>query len=337
MKKKIISQQEYDKLNYATLYDYNSDGYDLKGIIDIYEYLKDKQTKDIRGNDIYNAHLRFLDIALGRAFFMPRYIKVNEEFLKSNYLSQELKKEIYNIINNDCSEDLKKLLNSDKHMNDFTMRQIKMIEKSIRKTHKASTDSDIKQKCNDILEIYGDYFFVLDGKGPINYTKKTIGEKMPIAMLELSNIISNPSFYSGYGVDKSNISEDHLFSLYKKFVKFYPNKAEEFVKMIKMIPRLTGTEFVNNYLIFVNNGFDSAFCNKNGKVSIDGVHGAARDLVGAVSIVTMLDNSDEKTEKRLQDYIISEFDKMVEEYKNIKQIEKNNNKQYKVKKLGSKI
>ena len=91
-----------------------------------------------------------------------------------------------------------------------------------------------------------------------------------------------------------------MFSIYKKFSKFYPDKANEFVKMVRSISRLTPTEFVTNYLSFVRNGLDSNFKHKEGNVSVDGTYGETRDLVGAVSMFHMFGREQSDLDKRFE-------------------------------------
>lgn len=328
MGKEVISGEKYSQLLETTQY-CNSTNCDVNDIIDIFEYLKDK-TADGRGRDdkvgkIENLHLDFLQIALIRTYFMPKYNQATEDFLKSSYLSEELKKEICSVLNdNCCSKELMELLSSGRQMNDFSRKEIKAIEDSLHKTYEALSNGAKKGKCGKILDLFDDYFFVVDGIGPIEYIKEKKGTELPIIMLQKSGVISSPSHYSGYDVDRRCLGEEHLFSIYKKFVNFYPDKAEEFVKMVRSISRLTPTEFVTNYLLFVRNGLDSNFKNKKGNVSVDGLYGVEKDFVGAVSMFSLFSRESLALYKRFQSSeqrsIKRNFAQMVKEFKSTQEL-----------------
>ncbi len=130
-----------------------------------------------------------------------------------------------------------------------------------------------------------------------------------------------------------------MFSIYKKFVKYYPEKAEKFVAMVRSISRLTPTEFVTNYLLFVRNGLDSGFKNKEGNISIDDEHGSARDLVGAATTFSLLSRGQSDLDRRFeldeQIFIRDRFSQMIEEFKSAQESEEtkhNDGKKVKVQK-----
>lgn len=324
MDKEFISGGEYNSFLETTRYS-DSTRFDVNRIIEIYEYLKDKKTEERsfygEPRKIENAHLDFLRIALGRIYFSPKYNQATEDFLKSDYLSEELKKEIYGVLKETCcSEQLTVLLNSERRINDFSKDEIKEIEDSLCRISDALSDNKDGEKCKEIYEMFEDFIFVIDGVGPIEYIKEKNGSELPIIMLEKSGIPSHSSYYSGYGVDRRYLGEEHLFSIYKKFAKFYPNKADEFLKMVRAISRLTPTEFVTNYLSFVRNGLDSDFKHKEGNVSVEGTYGETRDLVGAVSMFHMFGREQSDLDKRFEleseISIRRSFNQMVEEFKN---------------------
>lgn len=334
MEKKIISEEKYDKLKEKIRYDAK----DINELINIYDYLKDKKAKYYNGIH-ENAHLSFLESLLFKTESdrLSGYSEVDEEFLKSEYLSKELKNEIYDRIKNyNCPSDLVNLLNGEKLINDFSKEEIKQIMNY-------DIPDDNKEKYNYFCHLINNYLFVLDGTGVVEYIKELYKEQLPIVMLRKSNVVTRSSYYSGYGVDYSLLGQRHLFSLYKKFVKYYPDKAEEFEKLVNYIPRLTATEFINNYNEFINNGLDSNFILKEGNISIDGVYDQTRDFVGIVSIFSLLGEPksvreievEKEFEKRTNDSIKKEFNEMVKEYKK-SQDSKEDIKEYVKKYLTSK-
>ena len=323
MGKEFISAGEYNSFLETTRYS-DSTRFDVNRIIEIYEYLKDKKTEERsywgEPRKIENAHLDFLRIALDRIYFSPKYNQATEDFLKSDYLSEELKKEIYDVLQGICcSVQLTTSLNGERKISDFSTDEIKEIEASLCRASDALSDNKDGEKCKEIYEMFEDFIFVIDGVGPIEYIKEKNGSELPIVMLEKSGIPSHASYYSGYGVDRRYLGENHLFSIYKKFAKFYPDKADEFVKMVRDISRLTPTEFVTNYLSFVRNGLDSDFKHKGGNVSVEGTYGETRDLVGAVSMFHMFGKEQSDLERRFEleaeISIRRYFNQMVEEFK----------------------
>ena len=218
MEKEFISGGEYNSFLEKTRYS-DSTSYDMNKIIEIYEYLKDKKTEERsfsgESRKIENAHLDFLRIALGRIYFSPKYNQATEDFLKSDYLSEELKKEIYGFLKGTCcSEQLIVLLNSERRINDFSKNEIKEIEDYLCRISDALSDNEDREKCKEIYEMFEDYIFVIDGVGPVEYIKEKYGLELPIVILDKSGVNSLPYYYSGYGVDKRYLGEDHLFSIY---------------------------------------------------------------------------------------------------------------------------
>ena len=231
------------------------------------------------------------------------------------------------------SKELTELLNSEKQINDYSKEEINKIMKLLITISNPLPDKE-RYDYGALCYTLETYLFVLDGKGPIEYIKEEYGKELPKAILDKSNLSSRASYYSGYGVDTTLLGERHLFSIYKKFVKYYPDKTEEFAKLVDSIPKLTPTEFINNYFLFVENGFNSDFQNKEGNISVDGLHGQARDLVGAVSIFSLFNKEqsdlDRYFESRAEASIRKEFKEKIEQFKN-------NQEQTKVKVLNKSI
>ena len=324
MERVFISAGKYNGFLETTRY-CDSTEFNVNRIIEIYEFLKDKKTEErsyyAEPRKIENAHLDFLRVALGRTYFSPKYNQATEDFLKSDFLSHELNKEIYSLLKGKCcSLQLELAFNSEQNIKDFSKDEIKEIEESLHQAFNKLSNEKEKNKCREIYDMFESYIFVIDGVGPVEYIKEINGPKLPIIMLEKSGIPSYESYYSGYGVDRRYLGENHLFSIYKKFAKFYPDKADEFVKMVRAISRLTPTEFVINYLSFVRNGFDSDFKHKEGNVSIEGTYDETRDLVGVLSMFHMFGREQSDLDKRFEleaeISIRRSFNQMVEDFKN---------------------
>ena len=305
MDKDIISENEYEKHVKKTRYLIE----DINILIDTYKYLENK--KLFQNEKVYdNAHLIFLQ----DLFFKTKsdrlsgFNNIDEEFLKSVFLSDRLKKEIYfSIKDYNCSNEIKELLNGNKHFNDFTKDEIEEIMNIIPN--------------NELLHyVIDDYLFELDGLGAVQYIKEKYQEKLPIELLDRSNVVTSASYYSGYGVNHSLLGDGHLFSLYKKFVKYYPDKVDEFLKLINCMDMITPTGFINNYMTFVWNGLDSNFMMKEGNFSIDDVHGNQRDAIGFISLFSIIGKTKKELEmqnwfdKRSSDEIKRDFEQKIMEY-----------------------
>lgn len=323
MKKTIIEAYEFARLSDKTRC--LKSNIDVNELIEAYEYLKDKKYKEESLGStrvVENAHIEFLSNALNRTYFYEDYNKPTEEFIKSSYLSTDLKKEILSLLEGNCNKKLEALLKSDTETKDFTKEEIKEIRDSLAKLYKKLTNKEEKEKCNDIHALLEDYFFVLDGEGPIEFIKEEYGNELPNFIIDKSAFPSIPTYYSGYGVNRRFLNEDHLFSMYKKYVKFYPDKADEFVNLVNSIYILRPTEFINNYFEFVRNGFNSDFSHKSGNMSLDGVYGETRDIVGVVSLFSAFRERDIESEYKITSEIKKEFLKKVEEYKSTLEEEK---------------
>ena len=340
MEKTFISGGEYNSF-LETARHSDSNTFDGNKIIEIYEYLKDKKTEILncyrKTMKIENAHIYFLKVALDSIYFSPKYSKATEDFLKSDYLSEEFKKEICSVLNSNCCSEQLLLLNSGRKMSGFSKDEIIEIEETLCQASNQLSNHKKKKKCNELYEIFEDYIFVIDGVGPVEYIKEKYGLKLPIVILDKSGVNSLPYYYSGYGVDKRYLGEDHLFSIYQKIAKFYPDKADEFVKMVKSISTLTHTEFVTNYLSFVQNGMNSDFQYKEGNVSVDGTYGETRNIVGAISLFHMFDREQSDLDKsyELEEHfsIRRNFIRLVKEYKNnleVTELQTNENNKRKV-------
>ncbi len=332
MKKKYIKEDELDRyLNIAAYglnyYGNNNDGIDK--IYEIYEYLKDKKSvKQFGEIKVPNAHLEFLYNALVRRHNTPDYNSDIELFLKSNYIVEELKKEIYVVISDDSYyKQLCELMNSEKSFNDFSKEELSLIFDSLLRKYNTTSNVDIKNKCNDIDCILSDYLFILDGEGPIDYIKERYNEELPRIIIEKSGLISSPTYYSGYGIDTSLLGDEHLFSIYKKIVKYYPDKSDEFVNMVNNINYLTPTEFLTNYSLFVQN----IFKRKMGNVNLDDAPKMLNNFLGVVTAFssTKREYKDEyyEWEKEMDAMIQKEIkEKFLE---NVEQYEKERTKGYK--------
>lgn len=314
MEKKVILEKEYNDLFRKSRHLVE----DVNVVIEVYKYLKDKALKK-EGYDsvIDKAHIYFLDdlFLLTTSDRCHGFSEIDEEFIKSSFLSSEFKEEIYLTLKDyDCPDELKELLSGDKDFNDFTKEEIELIMNF-------NVPEDNREWHDHHLYLIDEYLFVLDGVGVVQYIKEKYGDTLPKEMLKRSNLRPSAFYYSGYGVDCNILGGRHLFSLYRKFVKYYPDKVEEFISLVNSMNLLTPTEFVKNYMTFVKNGLNSNFMLEKGNITIEGAYGIQRDALGPISLFSLLENRESKDaeysrklEKEHSEGIKRDFEKMVKDY-----------------------
>ena len=338
MNKIFIEEKEFDRYTKIAMYGlkyYGSNSTDINELYKIYEYLKDKRSVMQYGEiEVPNAHLAFLSAALMRSNCSTEYKSEIEEFLKSDYIAKEIKEELRCVIADSCcSKQLSELINSERPINDFSKEEISLIMDLLLRIYNEASEPDIKKRCNDFEFVLRDYLFILDGKGPIEYIKERYKEKLPVIIIEKSGLIASPVHYAGYGIDRSLLGESHLYSIYKQFFKYYPDKSDEFVNMVNSIDNLTPTEFLTNYFLFIQNGMSSNFERKSGNISLDGVSGPQRDFLGIVAIQPLLKKDykseyykwQEEMNTRMQNEIKKSFVEKVEQYKKTRKKDVKNN------------
>ncbi len=330
MEKQFIEKREYKRLGDNVRYHSKK----VEDIIDVYEYLKDKRTEEKHWNgeveQLDNLHLKLLSEILFRteSTYADGFSEFEEEFLKSEYLSDQLKIEISGMLKN-RSQELTELVNSDKNISDFSKEELKRIIDLLESIGNSLEDNE-KWFYGSFCRVFREYLFELDGKGPVEYIKEKYGDELPVLMLKRSNVSEHASYYSGYGVSNGMLGDKHLFSLYKKFVKFYPDDADSFVKFVMSLSNLAPTEFVTNYLSFVSNGLSGKYEKRKGGFSFEGVYGGSKIIIGVASIASSV----EKTKNTAIDMLCEEignkeikrgFKKKIEDYKKRQEAEKASN------------
>jgi hypothetical protein len=118
-------------------------------MIDIIDYLKGKSTSDeFEEIDDCAVELlsRFLTMDWGRSIVIE-YTKEQKKFIKSDYLSNVFKKSIKEMLGDTIAEEVNKVLNSDKNINDMTEEESKKRKAYLSKTtDKISLQNQQKKK-----------------------------------------------------------------------------------------------------------------------------------------------------------------------------------------------
>lgn len=222
---------------------------DLNSMIDIYEYFK------TNNGMIYT--IEYIDTLLEISCHQPNYPKALEEFFLSDYFSDIIKEILKTQID---KEESKKILKQDKLFNDYTKEELFTISRGIHQSNIKANNGDII----DFDNLLTNYLFLLDGEGPIEYIKSKYDLRtLAKELLEHTGLYAIPIYYSGCGVNRKYFSEEHLLSLYKKIIKYFPNKRENYIELVKKVPGLAPTNFVSSYLKFIYNKFEIDFEQKN--------------------------------------------------------------------------
>ena len=133
-----IDYQDYQE-NYKRYFN----SLNCEQMIDIIEYLKGKSTSDeFEEIDDCAVELlsRFLTMDWGRSIVIE-YTKEQKKFIKSDYLSNFFKKSIKEMLGDTIAEEVNKVLNSDKNINDMTEEEIKIIREGIEEYYRINGKS----------------------------------------------------------------------------------------------------------------------------------------------------------------------------------------------------
>ena len=225
-------------------------------IIKEYEKLKNRFIAE-QNRRIDNPSMDFLFNAVEQTRILPDYAVAVKDFLETSVVSDTFKKYIFNMLKgSDTDIELLTLLQSEASFNEFTKEQIEGIKKALDKlfSTKGVSGSDNYQ----IYDMFTDYIFQLNGEGPVNYIKGLYTEQeLANEFLTHSGMKTSISHYARRGMQRIDLNERHLMSIYKKFDKYMPEKKEQLYNLIKNTPQLNGADFLANYLKFIANNFDS--------------------------------------------------------------------------------
>ena len=285
-------------------------------IIESHKELIGKKAKD-KYTEINDCGVEMIRHLLNRDWgrsIVYEYSDAAKNFMNSKYLSNYIKHELKKMLgkmnyyaktNDYYNDDMKKLLNSNKTLNEMDENEIKYIFNHLKfcmynKELKLYVDTKIVECFNLLL-------YKLDGKGinsllkDDNYINKT---SLANHILLTSGLSERASFYSGRGVNYGDLSDKHLLEIFRKLIKLDLNYAVNFVKMVMEMKTLGATEFINSFKDLVNHNFNFEESKTNDKnISLDDVHGEARNIVAFASILSSYNKEDE-------DYQIRQSDRM---------------------------
>lgn len=305
-----------NKIDYVTA-TYEEYGEALKGIkdlrkcVDYCEYLhKLSGKKYYDGYLMFDLGLIFADNVLSVDYGRTKPMDNNEEeykFIYSKELSNYFKNVILSIVPDDMmTKKAHAALSSDKLINDMKEEDLKGIYSVLDRFYKTKESKEQPY----VKGVLTTYLHKLDGKGVMSYIKHNISSfDLTKHILLTSGLSYRGSYYSGRGVRYGDLNQTHLKCIFLKLNKLDPDYGKGFVELVKAMPTLGATEFINSFKKFGNNGF---VMNENvvekSNTSLDGLHDEARDAVALISIMSVLSRGNDKDEQEQETrYIRNEF------------------------------
>jgi len=261
---------------------------------DIVEKLKGKIVED-EYSTIEDCAVDFVGNLLWRDWgktIVYTYNKKELDFIKSKYLSDYFKDSISELLSGTMSKEIADILNSDKDINQMSEENIKTIYEAILKYYHINRKSPKPNISSEFLT----YLYKLNGDGISLFLKNNIdGENIARQILLTSGLNDRASYYSGRGVMYCDLNEKNLVAIFEKLLKLDISYAVEFVEMVRKMETLGATEFINSFIDFANKGFKSNTSKTEGSnISLEGVHGEARDAVAFTSIFSTMSRGNDR-------------------------------------------
>ena len=228
---------------------------------------------------------KFLSRDWGRSI-VYRYSKGAEDFIKSKYLSDYFKTSIRELLSSEeLSEEVINAINSDKLINEMSAEELSGIYSSLKEFYSKSTQETV-----NIADSIMSFLYKLNGKGVASFIKNNVNNRdLASHILLTSGLNDRAGYYSGRGVYYGDLNEKNLIAIFGKLLKLDQSYATEFVEMVKQMKTLGATEFINSFMNFAASGFKSEHLkNEDSNISLDGLHGQARDTAAFVSIISAL-------------------------------------------------
>ncbi|MDR0859969.1 MAG: hypothetical protein LBO09_03110 [Candidatus Peribacteria bacterium] len=110
---------------------------------------------------------------------------------------------------------------------------------------------------------------------------------------------SRPGFYSGRGVSRYDLDHKQLLKIYRGIQKEYGEEAgNNYVEMVKHLPLLTATDFLESLHSLANNDFKPSYLSEGGIVIEKNKNGEYNEIQAVCSIFGNLhrDSDREKIE-----------------------------------------
>ncbi len=221
------------------------------------------------------------------------YSQGAQDFIHSKYLSDYFKNSIKELLlDEDLSDEVLSILNSDKVVNDMSEAEILLIHSAIKDFYHKSTNYEKDNVANYFMS----FLYKLNGKGVVSYIKNNVNNNdLASHILTTSGLNDRASYYSGRGVNYGDLSDKNLEEMFRKLLKIDLDYAMNFIDMVRQMKTLGATEFINSFMSFASNDFKSDISNiEDSNVSLDGVYDEARDMVAFSSIFSLMSRGNDQ-------------------------------------------
>lgn len=249
-------------------------------------------------NDYYeikDCGVQFIKIFLSRDWgrtIVYNYSEGAKKFIKSKYLSDYFKASINELLSDEkLTTEAINAINSDKEINDMSEDELNIIYSSIKEFYAKQRIRETDNVANYFMSLLQK----LDGKGVIAFIKNNINNiNLASHILTTSGLCDSASYYSGCGVNYSDLNEENLIAIFKKLFRLDSNYAIEFVNMVNKMKTLGATEFINSFKKFATNNFKlDNLKTEDSNISLDGVYGKTRDTVAVISIFSAINRGND--------------------------------------------
>lgn len=276
----FVGQYLYD--DYCRRVRYGDPELTVEKLTEICNFLDGKKCDD-NGKIIKNVLDDFIYQIVRKPYYDPEYPSEIEEFIKSDYFSDKIKKDILKMTKSlDGYERINKMLKSKLNLNDFDLDALNDISDAFFEySERKEIDKDVNIKTPII---FNKYMFVLDGSGPVLFIiNNNTQEELAKEFLTNVGLFPEPEYYKNMGLNRLELNEDHLISIYKEYEKYLPEKKDDYVSLVKANKSFSPFDFITNYNKFVKNGFSTKSLNlsKDNKEPTDASywHSKSEDLL----------------------------------------------------------
>lgn len=318
MEKNTVSFNDYKIMKNGAL----SAGW-VEDVIEKHKLLRGKTCSDedviIRDFGVKYVYDLFNE-ASGRTI-VYNYNEGAQEFFESKYLSDYYKDSIKELLKDDLSDEnsnnkkLLEILNNDKDVNDMTEEEIKMLHSAI-KDHYSVEDNNEYNVSNYFIS----YLYKLNGEGPTSYLKHSIpASKIASHIMWTSGLNDRASYYSGRGVNYSDLGVNNLVAMFEKLLRLDVNYAFNFAKMVCLMKTLGATEFINTFFSFAKNEFSTDglfFKADESNCSFNDAYGEERDVIAFASLMSSLSRGDDEYQLRASQNMKRQFLRTIKDYVN---------------------
>ena len=312
MEKDTISSRDYEIMKNGAL----SAGW-VEDVIEKHKLLRGKSCSD-DDKTISDYGVKFVydlfNEASGRTI-VYNYNEGTQEFFESKYLSDYYKYSIKELLKDDNldNEKLLDILNCDKDVNDMSEEDIKLLYSAIKDHYSIEENNEY-----NVSNYFISYLYKLNGEGPTSYLKHNIpASKIASRIMWTSGLNDRASYYSGRGVNYSDLGVNNLVAMYEKLLRLDVNYAFNFAKMVCLMKTLGATEFINTFFSFAKNGFstDGLFFKADGSnCSFNDAYGEERDVIAFATLMSSLSKGDDEYQLRASQNMKRMFLRTIKDY-----------------------